>query len=172
MVSLPWKQISTAPAAKDQPRRENFLTKILHPYRKYGWGEGLKCVFYFPFFRFSPNVDKNFAFFYTYSKGSEELQKFFFKIFEQFFAELWRLKHFEWPSCYEIPTVQWNFFPKKLLFIHKYTIKISKSFERWNIVKKNKNLPTVASCLAHRSSSHFPRYPRGKFTVFTGLCFR
>ena len=29
-----------------------------------------------------------------------------------------------------------------------------------------------ASCLARNSSSHFPRCSRGKYTVFTGLCFR
>ena len=46
------------------------------------------------------------------------------------------------------------FFSKKVLFIHKCTIKVSKSFERWNIVKIIKT--DQPSCLARTSSSHFP----------------
>ena len=43
---------------------------------------------------------------------------------------------------------------------------VSKSFEQRNIVKKIKT--DQLSCLAHESSSHFPRCSRGKYAVFTG----
>ena len=118
-MNLPWKQISTAPAPKDQSWWENFSTKILHHYRKYFLREAIKCVFFSWFFCFSPNADRNFVFFCINSKESEEAKNFFFIIFEQFFAELWQLKSFERPFCYKISKMQWNFFLKKVLFIHK-----------------------------------------------------
>ena len=68
----------------------------------------------------SQNVDRNFSFFfYLNFRRSEESQKVFFKIFKQFFAELWPFKIFERSFCYEISKVQWDFFSKRVLFIHK-----------------------------------------------------
>ena len=75
---------------------------------------GAKMSFFFlNFFYFLSNVDWNFALFNINYKKSEEPQKKFFNIFEQFFVDLRRFKIFKQPFCYEISKVQWNFFFKK-----------------------------------------------------------
>ena len=85
------------------------LTKVLDPQRDYFRWEGLKCVFklYFLFFRqiqleISRFLDK----FYRVAG----IPKIFFKIFQPFFAKIWRFENFERPFCKKVSKVQPPFF--------------------------------------------------------------
>ena len=87
ILNLPWKQISIAPTPTDKPWWENFSKKIWHLCPKYFWRKGLKCVFSSQIFHFTPNVDRNFTFFYIKILESQ-------KNFKNFFFNFWAI--FRW----------------------------------------------------------------------------
>ena len=89
------------------PNRSTTMRKLFDktfaPLLQIFLGRMAKMCFSSQYFLFLPYIDRNFAFFfYMNCSGSEEHQKFFFKIFDQFFTELHRFKNFERLFCYKI----------------------------------------------------------------------
>ena len=95
-------------------------------------GEQLKCVFSSQFFRISPNVGRNFAFFYINSRRLEKVQKLFYNFLINFPPTYGGLKILSGHFVMKFPSASEFFFPKKSII---YPLIYHKSFKKFRVVE-------------------------------------